>query len=80
MIADTLGWILVEQGNLTRGLPLLQKAVSLAPDAGQIRYHFAAGLAKSGDKAKARKELEELLATNKQFSSLNEAKILLKQL
>jgi Tfp pilus assembly protein PilF len=80
MIADTLGWILVEQGNLSRGLPLLAAAVSMAPAAAQIRYHFILGLVKAGDKEKARKELEQLLATNKQFSSLNEAKILLKQL
>ena len=32
-VMDTLGWILVEQGNTTRGLPLLEKAVSLAPEA-----------------------------------------------
>lgn len=79
-ILDTLGWILVEQGNLTRGLPLLQKAASLAPDIGEIRYHFALGLVKAGDKAKARKELEQLLATGKDFPQINEAKTLLKQI
>ncbi len=80
MILDTLGWILVEQGNTARGLPLLQKAVSLAPAAAEIRYHLALGLVKSGDKTKARKELEQLLATGQTFIHANEAKLLLKQL
>ncbi|MDQ3186418.1 MAG: tetratricopeptide repeat protein, partial [Pseudomonadota bacterium] len=63
-----------------RGLPLLQKAVSLAPAAAEIRYHLALGLVKSGDKTKARKELEQLLATGQTFIHANEAKLLLKQL
>ncbi|SCY55669.1 hypothetical protein SAMN05216420_108138, partial [Nitrosospira sp. Nl5] len=56
------------------------EAVSMAPKVGQIRYHFILGLVKAGEKEKARKELEQLLATDKHFSSVNEAKILLKQL
>jgi putative PEP-CTERM system TPR-repeat lipoprotein len=79
-ILDTLGWILVEQGNTVRGLPLLQKAANLAPEAAEIRYHFAFGLVKSGDKTNARKELEQLLATGKTFHRIEEAKALLKQL
>jgi putative PEP-CTERM system TPR-repeat lipoprotein len=79
-ILDTLGWILVEQGNAARGLPLLQKAVSLAPGAPEVRYHLAYGLVKSGEKAKARKELEQLLGTGKSFSDIDEARTLLKQI
>lgn len=80
MILDTLGWILVEQGDTTRGLPLLQKATSLAPEAAEIRYHLVLGLVKSGDRAKARKELEQLLAAGKNFPKINEARTLLKQM
>ncbi len=79
-VLDTLGWILIEQGDTKRGLPLLQKAVSLAPEIADIHYHLAFALVKSGDKAKARKELEKLLSTEKTFSSIVEAKALLKQL
>ena len=78
-VMDTLGWILVEQGNTNRGLPLLQKAASLAPAIVEIRYHLAAGLAKSGDKAAARKELGQVLGKGQQFSQVAEAKLLLKQ-
>ncbi|BCB26563.1 hypothetical protein SKTS_14490 [Sulfurimicrobium lacus] len=79
-ILDTLGWIMVEQGDTTHGLPNLQKASTLAPEAADIRYHFVLALVKSGDKAKARKELEQLLASGKTFSQIAEAKALLKQL
>jgi putative PEP-CTERM system TPR-repeat lipoprotein len=79
-ILDTLGWILVEQGNTERGLPLLKKAVSLVPEVGEIRYHLAFGLVKSGDKPKARKELEQLLGTGKNFPAIDEARALLKQI
>lgn len=77
---DTLGWILIEQGNTTRGLPLLQKANSLAPEAADIHYHFILGLVKSGDKAKARKELDQLLSSGKAFPEIDEARELLKHL
>lgn len=79
-IMDTLGWLLVEQGNLARALPLLKNAVSLAPKAPDFRYHLAVALNKSGDKLAARKELRKLLADNKSFPQLEEAKSLLKML
>jgi putative PEP-CTERM system TPR-repeat lipoprotein len=79
-VLDTLGWILVEQGDTTRGLPLLQKAVSAAPASAEIRYHLALGLNKSGDKANARKQLEQSLAGGGTFPQADEARALLKQL
>ncbi len=78
-VMDTLGWILVEQGNVTRAVPLLQQAVSRAPDSGDIRYHLASGLFKAGDKANARKQLDQALA-GKSFSQIEDARTLLKQL
>jgi len=79
-VADTLGWMLVEQGNTTRGLELLQKAVVAAPQAHEIRYHLAQAWLKAGDKAKARSELERLLASDAKFPQQAEAIKLLKQL
>jgi putative PEP-CTERM system TPR-repeat lipoprotein len=79
-VMDTLGWMLVEQGNTARGLPLLQKASGLAPDSPEIRYHLAVSLNKSGDKQGARKELDKLLAQNKPFAQIEEARALLKTL
>ena len=79
-IADTLGWMLVEQGNTARGIEILQKAVAAAPKAQEIRFHLAQGLIKAGDKAKAREELERIQANGTKFPQATEANALLKQL
>ena len=79
-VLDTLGLILIERGNTARGLPLLRKASSLAPDMPDIRYHLALGLIKANDKDSARKELEQLVRTGKNFADMDEARVLLKQM
>jgi putative PEP-CTERM system TPR-repeat lipoprotein len=79
-VMDTLGWLLVEQGDTSRGVPLLQKASSLVPKSSEVRYHLAVGLNKAGDKAGARKELDKLLADDKSFAQADEARALLKTL
>jgi putative PEP-CTERM system TPR-repeat lipoprotein len=79
-IMDTLGWILVQQGKSTRGLDLLQSALAKAPDAADIRYHVAVGLYRTGDRARARDELERLLKSGLKFSQEHEAQALLEQL
>ncbi len=79
-IADTLGWMLVEQGDAKRGLDLLQKAVSAAPAAQEIRFHLAQAWLKAGDKAKARTELERIEANGTKFPRQSEAMNLLRQL
>lgn len=79
-VADTLGWILLEQGKIPRAVGIFKKAVALAPDNPEIGYHYAVALLKSGDKASARKQLEQLLASNKRFGQKEEAKTLLKQM
>ncbi len=86
-VIDTLGWILVEQGDTTRGVPLLQKAVTLAqksnmPKAitGQIQLHLAKGMIKAGDKAGARKQLEEVISSGAAAAEVDGAQALLKTL
>ncbi|MBM3525750.1 MAG: PEP-CTERM system TPR-repeat protein PrsT, partial [Alphaproteobacteria bacterium] len=78
-IMDTLGWILVQKGDTARGLELLKKAVSLAPDQGDIRYHYAVAMHKSGDTGGARAELNRLLNSGVRFSHAEEARKLLSQ-
>jgi putative PEP-CTERM system TPR-repeat lipoprotein len=79
-VLDTLGWMLFEQGDTAKALPLLQKAVTLQPQARELRYHLAAALAKSGDKKQARVELDKILADNTPFAQMDDAKALLKTL
>lgn len=80
MVMDTLGWILIEQGNLARGLPILLRASELAPEARDIRFHVAQGLFKSGDRAAARKQLELITRTDMRFAQADAVRDLLKQL
>lgn len=79
-VQDTLGWILVQNSDLTRGLGLLRKAAGLAPDHPSIHYHLAVALVKSGDKATARKALNQALRSEKPFAEAEQAKKLLKEL
>ncbi|HEY0490244.1 MAG TPA: XrtA/PEP-CTERM system TPR-repeat protein PrsT [Telluria sp.] len=74
-VLDTLGTMLVEQGNAKRGLGYLKTALSKSPGDANIRLHLAQALARSGDKAGARKELEQVMAT-KGFAGMDEARAL----
>jgi predicted Zn-dependent protease len=74
-ILDTLGNILVEQGDYKRGVGYLQTAVAKSPADANIRFHLAQALARSGDKAGARKELAQVMAS-KGFAKMDEARAL----
>jgi predicted Zn-dependent protease len=59
--ADTLGWVLVQQGDNGQGLRYLRDARLRSPQNGQIRLHLAYALAKSGRTSEARDELSTAL-------------------
>lgn len=67
VILDTLGWILVQQGDQKRGVSLLQKAVATSAHSSLRRYHLAVGYVKSGDKEKAREMLDVLIGSDSSF-------------
>jgi len=79
-IADTYGWLLVEKGELGKGITTLQKAVELAPKSQDIRYHLAQAFVRNGDQAKAVVELERILASGVKFQQESEAAALLKSI
>jgi putative PEP-CTERM system TPR-repeat lipoprotein len=79
-VQDTLGWILANNGQMSRGIELIRKALAKTPDSPEIHWHLAASLAKSGDKARARQELERLLNSGLGFSHEKEARTLLDRL
>jgi Tfp pilus assembly protein PilF len=79
-VADTLGWILVERGDLKEGLQILRRAVRLTDGRAEVRYHLAAGLARNGDREEARDILQELLDGDDDFSSRRDAEDMLASL
>lgn len=79
-VADTFGWMLVEQGQAARGVEVLRKAAASAPENGEIGFHYAVALSKVGDKSGARKQLDAILSSGKAFPQQEQAKALLKQL
>ena len=80
-VIDTLGWILVEQDyDAKRGVELLREAHEIAPKQGDIHYHLAVGLHKTGNDAEAKRNLERLIGSGTEFPSKEDAKSLLKKL
>lgn len=59
VVLDTYGSLLLDSGDAAKGVENLRKAVSLGPKLPQLRVSLARGLAKTGDKDGARKELDE---------------------
>ena len=60
-ITDTLGWMLVEQGQTKKGLELLEKASAAAPQQHDITLHLAKAQLKDGRKDAARTTLQALV-------------------
>jgi putative PEP-CTERM system TPR-repeat lipoprotein len=79
-VTDTLGWLLLQNGDTRRGLILLQEAAVKAPHIPEIRYHMAVALARAGRHDEARKVLDRLLRTGKDFQGVEEARKLREQL
>lgn len=77
---DTVGWVQVNAGNTKRGLDLLQQAHAKAPTAPEIHWHLAMALAKSGDRQRAKEELEKLIYSGLDFPQKAQAKKYLENL
>jgi cellulose synthase operon protein C len=80
MTADTLGWILVNQGNVMGGLPHLIRAANTMPPNPTIQFHLASALRAAGRDDEARKLLTELAGSPKQFPERQAAVQMLQQM
>jgi putative PEP-CTERM system TPR-repeat lipoprotein len=80
IVLDTYGWLLVERDRARDAIPHLEKAASQLPDSGEVRYHLAAALAKTGEPGRAKRELQRALAPGKAFPGIEDAKALMARL
>lgn len=79
-INDTLGSLLVEKGDVARGMLLLQKAAGLAPQNPFIRFNLAKAQLKAGKTDEAKKALDALAKLGEKFPHHAEVIRLLKGL
>jgi predicted Zn-dependent protease len=79
-IDDTLGWILLAQGEADKAVSYLSAASVSAPGNPDIQYHLAVALNRVGRTADAQSTLETLLGSGAAFADKAEAERLLQQL
>lgn len=77
---DTLGWILVESGDVANGMAYLRKAIDRAPNLDVAHFHLAVALNELGDVDAAREELRKALESSNFFDERAEAESFLKRL
>jgi tetratricopeptide (TPR) repeat protein len=76
---DTLGVVLLAQGDPTKAVEYLTQAQSLAPGRQDIRLHYAKGLLRVGRTEEAKQELRQLASSRTDFPGKSEVAGLLGQ-
>jgi putative PEP-CTERM system TPR-repeat lipoprotein len=79
-VADTLAWILLQNGENERAIQLLESVMAMPTTPLDARYHLAVALKNEGRVQEARRILEALLGEGKPFASMAEGKALMKEL
>ncbi len=79
-VMDTLGSLLLDKGDNARALELLGKATRALPQLPTVRLNYARALLKAGNKADAKKELEELVKLGDKYKRQTEVAQLLREI
>jgi predicted Zn-dependent protease len=79
-ILDTLGVLLVAQGQTEQGLTVLRQAAQIPGGPPELRYHLAQALVRAGKSAEAREILTGLLGDSAGFAERPGAEALLRDL
>jgi tetratricopeptide (TPR) repeat protein len=77
---DTLGWSLVNVGEIQEGLDLLRQSYSLNTSDPNVLYHIAFALNKLGREQEAKQTLDDLVSNFESFRSRDKAIKLLENL
>ncbi len=80
LVLDTYGSILLEAGRAKDALPHLRAALELAPGSTSTRYAYALALSQTGKKTEAKRELQTLLDSGKDFPERARANELISRL
>jgi tetratricopeptide (TPR) repeat protein len=70
--ADTLGWILYQQGQYSSALSLLQESAGKMDSAPQVQFHLGMTYYVMGDEANARTALQRALQISQDFAEKDE--------
>jgi Flp pilus assembly protein TadD len=79
-VDDTLGWIYYRKGLYSMAIDALRTSTMRQPDNPSYNYHLAAALQKNGNTEEARKLLEKVVSSNKNFDGAEEARKLLESI
>ncbi len=77
---NTLGWVHLNNNNITEALEHLSQAVKLAPENPDYRYHFAIALNKAKRTSEAKTQLALIIEIEGEFKNRAKAKALFKKL
>jgi len=80
LFLDTAGWVRLKRGEYEAALPILKRAVELAPKHSQIRYHLGFAYFKNNQMQEAKDNLVLALEGNNPFDGRDEAQRVLQEL
>jgi len=77
---DTLGWVMVKDGESASAVPYLSEAAKKLPDSAIVQYHLGTALFKAGENLSAKKALTLAVESKQFFRGKDEAKLMLKKI